>query len=121
MIAAKKKQEKKEKLKDIIEAVAAKESLLRPLPAADIQVMEDTFVREKADISTAAPAAARGISFFSSFWRGFVQGLGFMCGVLIMFTAVLYLAGKVLDLPYLAGYLDSVVSFVAAIISTGHP
>ncbi len=121
MIAAKKKQEKKEKLKDILEAVAAKESLLRPLPVIEAEITEGPTVPQKNDVLVRTKAPVRELSFFTSFWRGVVQGLGFMCGVLIMFTAVLYLAGKVLDLPYLASYVDAIVSFVAAAVSSGHP
>jgi hypothetical protein len=122
---------KKEKLKDIIDAVAAKESLLKPLPAAMPERTEQgTLPEERSSVKTVQEAEAhspviehkrterRNIRPLWNFWNGFCWGLGAITAVTMLVLAAVYLSTKLMLLSDLVGMATTVLSFILGIISS---
>ena len=129
MIAAKRKSPQKEKLKDIIDAVAAKQDVLRPLPVleeADAQLRstlmqpQDMVFPKSSDVSRRIFVPQKKLGIFQSFWQGFCWALGFAVGMGLMIVALLYIFGLVLRLPTLAVYAATVFSLLSATASSLH-
>lgn len=135
---AKKKEQKKETLKDIIDAVSAKEKVLRPLPEekknpgieefesietsqsrkADEQMMRLAHLLERAKIAEYVRMSERPIRLlFLNFIIGLARGFGFLIGASVMVALFLYLLGKLVQLPYIGEYFETIFSFFRAAIS----
>ena len=103
---------KKESLKDIIEAVAAKETLLKPLPKSVPSVVE-----EKPIGRPVRQLASPGRALAGSFLDGIVKGIGFLVGVELVVLTSFLLIGWFLSLPGFAQYLQGLVTFLKALIA----
>ncbi len=129
---------KKETLKDIIDAVAAKEKVLHPLPKekknpgieefesietsqsrkADEQMVRLSNLLERAKIAEYVRMSERPIRLlFLNFLIGLARGFGFLIGASVMVAFFLYLLGKLVQLPYIGEYFGAIFSFFRAAIS----
>jgi hypothetical protein len=131
---ARTKTAKKEKLKDIIDAVAAKQSLLKPLPDQTQENFKgETAPLEKANVKVAldpqqpevlarkserGTAAKEGQGPLRNFWNGLCWSLGAITAAALLALAAIYLSTKLMFLPDLAVKAATVLSFILGIISS---
>lgn len=115
MIAAKKRPApKKEKLKDIIDAVAAKENLLRPLPTPVVDVKEEQPVKV---IPKVDPVRASSVTRSSPFFSGLQWGAGVLLGAVAVVGVLGFIASKLLVFPAVAQYLRALIALISVVSS----
>ena len=112
MLAIKKSkvlEKNKESLKDIIDAVAAKEDALRPT-TTELKKKQAVAEYEVGIDSPQIPentrkANAEKTSFKANFFRGLAQGAGFLIGLTVMGVLLMLFIGWLVTLPYFGDYL----------------